>query len=558
MQYIYPRTDTWCTGDPSCSPSIREGAEAADPRSSDNAHDQFNHQPRNYSRPANSPKQELQKERDSIVSREPSQVPPPYSAACSNTIPSPASESERSSDALFLDVPHFNSSHVASLPTLSTVSEYRHRPYPIEPWKASQVLAVKLAEDPGHNTGAGFGRPVEHPREGYGDQRPEPIPPFNHGQMGPASIPIGPYPPYWAPPGQPPPGFGPHDRPRSPTRQYTYPLTYPPTYPQPSSLPPPLPTSIRVYPPVGPYDYPPQPPPIPTFPPRPENMPFGPVPPRLQDIRPPPVYPQGLPPPPFFGPPANPKRILPPGVETGYDLKVRQQPERARMCGFGEKDRRPIDPPPIVELIKTDGPPTPEEIQGLVLQCTLWNEQGTEHRNIIRTMTSGSTPGLGSGEELPTQPEEKYARVMMGNIFANSILLEDDKGVRGYFYIFPDLSIRVEGRYRLKFDLLHLVLPPDMVPGGHRVVAEKLSDIFVVYAAKKFPGMTESTELTKAIARQGVKISVRGEPRGRREGKGNTKRPEKRRPGSSCDDDDDDEAASTLSSETKRKRVTEE
>ena len=46
--------------------------------------------------------------------------------------------------------------------------------------------------------------------------------------------------------------------------------------------------------------------------------------------------------------------------------------------------------------------------------------------------------------------------------------------------------------------------------------AEVLSDVFVVYAAKKFPGMMQSTELTKAIARQGIKIAVRGEPRGRR------------------------------------------
>lgn len=34
-----------------------------------------------------------------------------------------------------------------------------------------------------------------------------------------------------------------------------------------------------------------------------------------------------------------------------YELVVCQQPLHARMCGFGEKDRRPIDPPPIVKLI---------------------------------------------------------------------------------------------------------------------------------------------------------------------------------------------------------------
>jgi hypothetical protein len=230
------------------------------------------------------------------------------------------------------------------------------------------------------------------------------------------------------------------------------------------------------------------------------------------------------------------------------------------MCGFGEKDRRPIDPPPIVELLETNGPITPKQRQNLVLQCTLWNEDGTEHRNIIRT-TTGATAGLGAAEELPIQPEEKHARVMMGNIFANATLLEDDKGRRGLFYIFPDLSIRVEGRYRLKFDLLRLVLPPDQpAVDNHRIAAESLSDVFVVYAAKKFPGMMESTELTKAIARQGIKISVRGEPRGRREGKGNTGKrggAAGKRRGSISSDGDDDEVASSKSSETKRKRSAE-
>jgi hypothetical protein len=230
------------------------------------------------------------------------------------------------------------------------------------------------------------------------------------------------------------------------------------------------------------------------------------------------------------------------------------------MCGFGEKDRLPIDPPPIVELLETNGPITPKQRQNLVLQCTLWNEDGTEHRNIIRT-TTGATAGLGAAEELPIQPEEKHARVMMGNIFANATLLEDDKGRRGLFYIFPDLSIRVEGRYRLKFDLLRLVLPPDQPAlDNHRIAAESLSDIFIVYTAKKFPGMMESTKLTKAIAHQGIKISVRGEPRGRREGKGNTGKrggAAGKRCGSISSDGDDDEVASSKSSETKRKRSAE-
>ncbi|KAJ3043524.1 hypothetical protein HDV00_004913 [Rhizophlyctis rosea] len=47
------------------------------------------------------------------------------------------------------------------------------------------------------------------------------------------------------------------------------------------------------------------------------------------------------------------------------------------------------------------------------------------------------------------------------------------------------------------------------------VVAETYSDKFHVYAAKKFPGMEESTELSKCFARQGVKIPIRNELRQR-------------------------------------------
>lgn len=31
-------------------------------------------------------------------------------------------------------------------------------------------------------------------------------------------------------------------------------------------------------------------------------------------------------------------------------IEIIQNPIRARSCGFGEKDRRPIDPPPILQL----------------------------------------------------------------------------------------------------------------------------------------------------------------------------------------------------------------
>lgn len=50
--------------------------------------------------------------------------------------------------------------------------------------------------------------------------------------------------------------------------------------------------------------------------------------------------------------------------KSTYELVVCQQPLHARMCGFGEKDRRPIDPPPIVQLIvKQQGQDSPVDVQ---------------------------------------------------------------------------------------------------------------------------------------------------------------------------------------------------
>ena len=42
------------------------------------------------------------------------------------------------------------------------------------------------------------------------------------------------------------------------------------------------------------------------------------------------------------------------------------------------------------------------------------------------------------------------------------------------------------------------------------------SDAFTVYPAKKFPGMTESSDLSITFARQGLKIPIRKETRTKR------------------------------------------
>jgi len=73
-----------------------------------------------------------------------------------------------------------------------------------------------------------------------------------------------------------------------------------------------------------------------------------------------------------------------------YELRVVQQPKRARMCGFGDKDRRPITPPPCVRLIITDVR-TGKEVDcneidhGMfVLNVDLWAPDGGRELNLVK------------------------------------------------------------------------------------------------------------------------------------------------------------------------------
>lgn len=245
-----------------------------------------------------------------------------------------------------------------------------------------------------------------------------------------------------------------------------------------------------------------------------------------------------------------------------FKLTVRQQPVRARMCGFGEKDRRTIDPPPIVELHELKGPLPPAERDRLVLQCTLWNEEGTEERGTIREVV-GKTSGLGTAEELPVHVEQKHAKNMMGENFASINEYDDEHGTPCLFFVFSDLSVRAEGRYRLKMDLLQIELPGNGLPQRPgRIVAECLSHVFSVFQAKKFPGMMDSTPLTDALSSQGCTIKTRNKEKREKEkekkkkdsGKPPTSRTREKRPATASSSEEEETIESPESSESKRKR----
>lgn len=121
----------------------------------------------------------------------------------------------------------------------------------------------------------------------------------------------------------------------------------------------------------------------------------------------------------------------------------------------------------------------------------------------------------------------------------SSMILLDRPEEAGYF-IFSDLSVRHEGRYYLTFALMEEVKEdrdkdmdeamsgtdeitgPDVGSNDrHFCFRTKVqTDVFDVFSAKKFPGLQESTALSRTVAEQGCRVRIRRDVRMRRREKG--------------------------------------
>ncbi|KAJ2849342.1 hypothetical protein IWW36_002700 [Coemansia brasiliensis] len=208
-----------------------------------------------------------------------------------------------------------------------------------------------------------------------------------------------------------------------------------------------------------------------------------------------------------------------------YVLEMAQHPIRARMCGFGEKDRRPLDPPPVVRLRVRDDygefmQSEDVEIWKFVVSATLWAPHTENDRSIVinpNTLPSSvpmyqSSSSSAAAASVMSLSEPVKVRNLVGTTVSNAYLLKDHNDQLSIFFIFHDLSVRTEGQFRLKFQFS--IIPSEDDPRAF-VESVAWSNVFEVYSAKTFPGMTDSTELSKAFATQGIKITIRKNSRGR-------------------------------------------
>ncbi|OZJ06190.1 hypothetical protein BZG36_01006 [Bifiguratus adelaidae] len=183
----------------------------------------------------------------------------------------------------------------------------------------------------------------------------------------------------------------------------------------------------------------------------------------------------------------------------------------------------------------------------LIMLCDLWSADGESECNLVVHPSSVAIPQGGGNEEtlrqdtsdqftqnhpsnisVPSSTSSTFpqshpsasapqvsTRNLIGTLVSSAAKLNDPQGQPGIYFVFQDLSIRTEGKFRLRFMFVDVDVKSSLsASSSGQVLASVMSDPFTVFSAKKFPGMVandiaESTELSRIFATQGIKIPIR-------------------------------------------------
>lgn len=145
-------------------------------------------------------------------------------------------------------------------------------------------------------------------------------------------------------------------------------------------------------------------------------------------------------------------------------IAVIQHPERARCCGFGEKDRRPIDPPPIVQLKAfihgREISLSTADTKLFALHCDLYSENTLQECTLVCPPPQHLVPKDRTKNDemnlIPTSLKGLPVKNLLGSIVSNAYCLHDLEQNPGVYFVFPDLSVRTEGSFTLRFRFLDL------------------------------------------------------------------------------------------------------
>ena len=186
-----------------------------------------------------------------------------------------------------------------------------------------------------------------------------------------------------------------------------------------------------------------------------------------------------------------------------------------------------IDPPPIVQLsLRNYDPTSKADVSELqypfnIMHCALLSvpPQAQAPKPPTSAPYSFGVPVSSDVTAVPDPNQhDRISRRLMGTLVASPFIAVDPDAPEstiqharlGTFFIFPDLSCRQNGHYRLRFTLMKVPMGPETNEGGQGSVCGSIdSEEFQVYSAKDFPGMSASSKLIRELKKQGAAVNVR-------------------------------------------------
>jgi len=190
--------------------------------------------------------------------------------------------------------------------------------------------------------------------------------------------------------------------------------------------------------------------------------------------------------------------ILSDDQHRSYQLEIVQHPTRSAEFGLSTLSRLPLAPPLVAQLVITNqsGQPMVDEIElpFLLAQLSLLPEHGFE------PLDSANDSG------------GRSQRLLYGSLVASPHILRNLQGKQGIFFLFPDVSVRWRGRYRLNVTLLQIPrIPPDILDSsqGHgSALAQACSLPFDVLPRDQYVAPVAQTPLTQYFIHQGARMFI--------------------------------------------------
>ncbi|KAI1988180.1 velum formation- protein [Ophidiomyces ophidiicola] len=169
-------------------------------------------------------------------------------------------------------------------------------------------------------------------------------------------------------------------------------------------------------------------------------------------------------------------------------MTVIQQPGRAKQCRYkndgSSKEAPTMEQPPVIRI--------------------QWNP--ALHPDSIASTHTFLMARLQHADK--ERDGVKADKLLEGQRVGAIHWLTDLDGMTGYFGVFPSLSVKIPGRYKLEF-LLYAEFPnPVTAQFVFVTVARVMSSPFEVISRHLYDGRGLSSQLTRDIAAQGVKVRL--------------------------------------------------